>query len=116
MGLLQAELCRSFSILTDRPGKRMMDLFQDDVIATVLVVQANIGHSILLSVELAENREAKASRRKKMCSFQSMAREASCSNLGLDHRFFRVAQGHYGGKKSVMDGMATSLNEVNLVL
>ena len=40
-----------------------------------------------------------------------------CSNLGLDHRFFRAAQGHYGGKKSVMHGMATSLNEVgNLVL
>lgn len=46
-----------------------------------------------------------------MCSFQSGQRPP-CSNTGLDHRFFRVAQGHYGGKKSVMDGMATSLNEV----
>lgn len=71
------------------------------------MVQANTGHSRLSSVELAKNREAKSIKEGK-----ELPERPPCSNLGLDHRFFRAAQSLYGGKKSGMDGMATSLNEV----
>ena len=71
------------------------------------MVQANTGHSRLSSVELAKNREAKSIKEGK-----ELPERPPCSNLGLDHRFFRAVQSLYRGKKSGMDGMATSLNEV----
>ena len=68
-------------------------------------------------MELAKNREAKSIEEGKDALLSELPERPPCSSLGLDHRFFRAAQGLYGGKKSVMDGMATSLNEVgNLVL
>lgn len=73
--------------------------------------------AVYSSVELAKNREAKSIEEGKDVFLSELPERPPCSNLGLDHRFFRAAQSPYGGKKSVMDGMATSLNEVgNLVL